>query len=150
MVIDKSKIESFNQKLFAQEHARGGPTGLCEDVALFQEALITFPDAPIRFRLRNFNRPEDITSVAILVTSLGDYNRAYCCSVNIVKVFPELAGWVAKVKKHNSTITISTFIEDGATLATTLKRKFMILHQYGSGNQEDASYNEYGPFDPVN
>jgi hypothetical protein len=143
-------ITAFNTRL-NEGHNGPGKNGWCTDSDLFKEILAAFPNAPVKFVARNFNLGHCVRYLEIQVPGLGDIDRAYFEYAPYIEFFPVLEEWTAHQEakqEENHAIGARQFWESGEELATLLKRQVHVLHWYGSGDQMQASFKYYGPFEP--
>jgi hypothetical protein len=145
-----TNLASYAAKLLQHEsrERHSLPDGWCEDLALFEKIIHDFPGAPVRFTLRNFNDPTRISHVEILIEGLSRLNRAYYNGANIVAIFPEIAPWL-KNHERAGCVPIREFVANGTEIASCLKREFFIIHQFGSGDPDQAEFKDFGPFVPI-
>ena len=150
-----AEVQNFNAKLIRSSMKEGPGSrpepSWCRSEELFREVWTAFPKASVLFRLRNFNDLKDLTTVSLNIPGIshgdwipGEGDRVYCHHVDLGRLDSAFVERFAG--KH--TANIREFVKEGPALATALGREVTILHQYGSGNQEDASYTTYGPYRP--
>jgi len=115
------------------------------------ELLKKYPKGTIFFVLRNFNNIDRTSVVGINAIPKGkaeysiEKNTAYVNRVSVREGFfpKEIIKKIEDVEKQEKMIPIGFFIDIGQDVANSLKRKVIITHQYGSGDQSQASFDDY-------
>lgn len=113
--------------------------GLLKNKSDFAELLNQYPTAPFFMRLNNFNEIKQVNAVGIFIESESEDGRAYLRETDITPYLPE--DILKKIKEP--WISVSAFKNLSQELANTMKREVVIIHQRGSGRQEDASFQTY-------
>ena len=147
---DTSKLVQKYKKLLQKQSTEDVATQHCthEHVCLFKEILQTFLDAPVRFVLKNFNKPECLCAVEVLAIDLCTTGKACAHHVNVLALFPEIEDWVSIQTECNSIIPIKIFLEEAHEIANILQREISIIHCFGAVNDSTPATKEYGPFLP--
>ncbi len=114
---------------------------------LFKDIVQEFPRAPVRFVLKNFNKPESMCAVEVLVAGLGVADKACIHHVNAIALFPEIEDWVS-LAIQKEMIHIKIILEEAQEIANILRRELHITHCFGTDSDSEQSKNEYGPFIP--
>lgn len=138
-------MSSMFETLRARSHGYGI---MCDEDELYAIGQ-KFNTAPVTLQVRNFCNPEQVTRVEVHVPGLPNDRGAYASQVDIYGLFPQLKEWCERSLVHDSIRALS-FIESGEEIATILGREVRVLHQWGSGNPDEASFKPYGPFVPKN
>lgn len=119
---------------------RGGLGSLSELMLLFTE----YPTAPFFIQLRNFNELTRITLFGLFIESRNNRGRAYRHGDGIINFLPEeIISEITKKQRGDGYIPFQAFMEIGQRLADLMGRNITLVHQYGSGDQIMASYDDY-------
>lgn len=137
--------------LVEDDNTRGGTPyhdGRTDNVEFYKRVWVGYSSAPIRFTLRNFTSSDRIPTPAIMVPGIG-WNRVYTFSCRDYAEFDAALGALitSGIDEHKS-IPISWWKDNGQKIANLTGRTVLLIHQYGSGDPDQAEFNNFGPFVP--
>lgn len=140
-----------NAALVEETNKRGGTPyndGRTDSVEFYKRIWMEYPGAPIRFLLRNFTSSDRIPTPSIMVPGIG-WNRVYTFSCRDYAEFDAALGTlVMSGVDESKTIPISWWKENGQNIAGRTGRTVLLVHQYGSGDPDQAEFDTFGPFIP--
>ena len=126
---------------------RGMVKNIEEVIALMKK----YPQGALFLVLRNFNKLGDITTVGVqdIPEGVSEYKherrRAYANCVSVTEGFfpEEIVAMLKRIENEDGHVSISRFLNLGQKIANITGRKLIIIHQYGSGDQSQAEFDEY-------
>ena len=111
--------------------------GCCNDWDLFKEIMSAFPKSRVELTLRNYAN-ETIRAIVLRIPGIDQGSIAPCGRVYFLHQRPtELCPALANRLGGYSFLD---YVEQGQRIADALGREIRLIRQYGSGNQEEATY----------
>lgn len=118
---------------------------LLEDLDVLKDLFKEFPEATFFIVVRNGNILNSMKTFGIEISCTKDkIDRAYLYRADIRPFLPET---VLEKFRGKDMVTFNEFQDVGQEIANGMQREVCLIHMYGSGKPEEASYDDY-PFHP--
>lgn len=111
--------------------------GVLENISELKELMEKYPKNKFFVTVRNSNYPKNMTNFGLYIESeIDDTGRAYVNRKDINDFLP-------KVWQEKDSLNYEEFKIVCSEMANEMNRPVCLIHQFGSGRPEEATFNKY-------